>query len=145
MLTVGGLFERRTPAGTGGTQVHSIHNIVADGRMVAQMVWAQPLTGGAVTPRTYFVHSDGQGSTTFVTNDAGDVISDDAFLGDLSIDLGHLYYDPWGRRIDSNFKPLGNNRNGGPKQGYTGHEHEDEYGLINMKGRIYRILRPGAS
>ena len=43
--------------------------------------------------------------------------------------------------------PSDDSRRDGPRQGYTGHEHDDEFGLINMKGRIYdpearRFLTP---
>jgi RHS repeat-associated protein len=142
IVTVGGLFERRDPAGTGSTEIHNLHNIVVDGRVVAQVnrVQATP-TGPVTTTKAWYVHGDGQGSTMLVTNANGTRSGGaDGFLADL-------YYDPFGRRINANYLPLGNQGHGGPRQGYTGHEHDDEYGLINMKGRIYdpearRFLTP---
>ena len=137
-----GLFERRTPAGTGGNEIHNLHNIVVDGRVVAQVNRIQAASGGLnpVSHVTY-LHTDLQGSTVALTNHNGEPIGDD----DPS--LRELFYDPFGRRIDAQNEPLDDSRRGGPRQGYTGHEHDDEYGLINMKGRIYdpearRFLTP---
>jgi RHS repeat-associated protein len=141
IVTIGGLFERRDPAGTGSTDIHNLHNIVVDGRVVAQVNRVQANPTGPATTKTWYVHGDGQGSTMLVTNENGSSSGGpDGFLADL-------YYDPFGRRIDANYLPLGNQGHGGPRQGYTGHEHDDEYGLINMKGRIYdpetrRFLTP---
>ncbi|WP_437957768.1 RHS repeat-associated core domain-containing protein [Sorangium sp. So ce119] len=48
----------------------------------------------------------------------------------------YAYYEPFGRRIERYGAPVG-----GPpgelRLGLTGHEHDDDLGLINMKGRIY--------
>jgi RHS repeat-associated protein len=128
-----GLFERRTPAGTGGTEIHNLHNIVADGRVIAQVNRVQAASGPVTDTRTWYLHTDQQGSTTLTSRGNGQ--------------LAAQYYDPFGQRTDQTGKPLGNGRRDGPRQGYTGHEHDDEYGLINMKGRIYdpqarRFLTP---
>jgi RHS repeat-associated protein len=134
IITVAGLFERRAPAGTGGTEIHNLHNIVVDGRVVAQVNRIQAASGGPVTnTRTWYLHDDQQGSTTLTSGGNGQ--------------LAAYFYDPFGQRTDQTGKPLGNGRRDGPRQGYTGHEHDDEYGLINMKGRIYdptarRFLTP---
>jgi RHS repeat-associated protein len=141
VVYVGGLFERRVPAGTNGTEIHNLHNIVADGRVIAQINRVQPASGGTpIRTSSSYLHRDAQGSTTLVTNSVGRTHIAEDFLPEL-------FYDPWGRRIDSDYKPLGANRRGGPRQGFTGHEHEDEFGLINMIGRIYdpearRFLTP---
>jgi RHS repeat-associated protein len=141
VVNVPGLFERRNPAGTGGTDIHNLHNIVVDGRAVAQVNKIQTSPTGPATTKVSYVHGDGQGSTMLVTNENGTSAGGaDGFLADL-------YYDPFGRRIDANYLPLGNQRHGGPRQGYTSHDHDDEIGLINMKGRIYdpetrRFLTP---
>jgi RHS repeat-associated protein len=141
-ITVAGLFERRTPAGTGGNETHNLHNIVVDGRVIAQINRSQAASG-AMNPLNHvtYLHTDLQGSTVALTNHNGEPIGDD----DPS--LRELFYDPFGRRIDAHNEPLDDSRRGGPRQGYTGHEHDDEYGLINMKGRIYdpetrRFLTP---
>jgi RHS repeat-associated protein len=135
-ITVNGLFDRRTPAGTGGKQIHNLHNIVVGGRVIAQVNRIQAATGGPVTAsRVTYLHTDLQGSTVSLTNFTGEPSSDEW--------LRQQFYDPFGRRINDQNQPLGEGaKRGGPRQGYTGHEHDDDYGLINMKGRIYDpILR----
>ena len=143
VVTVGGLFERRTPAGTGGNEIHNLHNIIVDGRVVAQVNRVQAASGGMDPPsQVTYLHTDLQGSTVALTDHNGEPI------GDIRTrPPGELFYDPFGRRIDAQNEPLDDSRRDGPRQGYTGHEHDDEFGLINMKGRIYdpearRFLTP---
>ena len=119
---------------TAPSEIDNLHNIVADGRVVAQVNRVQAASSGPVTDtRTLYLHTDRQGSTTLTSRGNGQ--------------LAAQYYAPFGQRIDQTGKPLDNGRRDGPRQGYTGHEHDDEYGLINMKGRIYdpqtrRFLTP---
>ena len=47
-----------------------------------------------------------------------------------------FYYEPFGRRTDAQGNPLANGSIDVP-MGFTGHEHDDELGLINMRGRMY--------
>jgi RHS repeat-associated protein len=142
VIYVPGLFERRTPVETGGTEIHNLHNIVVDGEVVAQVNRVQSsATSPVVDTRLNPVHTDGQGSTVKVTNAAGRPVGGPGEI------LGELYYDPFGRRVDARYEPRGHQRHGGPRQGYTAHEHQDENGLINMKGRMYdpearRFLTP---
>lgn len=58
-----------------------------------------------------------------------------------------LYYNPWGERLSSGGTVLDANPAQPFRHGFTGHEHDDELGLINMKGRLYdarlrRFLTP---
>ena len=58
-----------------------------------------------------------------------------------------MLYDPWGVRIKPSYTQYDDERWGGPHEGDTGHEREDEVGLINSGGRIYdpktrRFLTP---
>ncbi len=52
-------------------------------------------------------------------------------------------YDPWGaRRNPNNWTLAATPPSGGwgamlTNRGYTGHEHLDAYGIINMNGRVY--------
>jgi RHS repeat-associated protein len=73
----------------------------------------------------YYLHTDNQGSWLAVTNNKNTTVKEQAF-------------DPWGRRrIPTNWA-LSNSLNGFPfVRGYTGHEHMDVFGLINMNGRVY--------
>jgi RHS repeat-associated protein len=133
ITTIDDLFEVRNPAGTGSAQVHSVNNIVVEGRVVAQAVVVQDRVGGPIVgAKTYYLHQDLLGSTSLVTNVGGREVGDDdeGWLRDVA-------YDPYGRRVDGNFEPLGPQHRGGPRQGFTGHEHDDELGLINMRGRVY--------
>ncbi len=137
MVYVGGLFERRVPAAA-DRETNNLHNIVADGRIVAQVDRRQSSDGQITNTFASYLHMDLQGSTTFVTNQAGRAIT--GFLG-------QMLYDPWGVRIKPSYTQYDDERWGGPHEGYTGHEHEDEVGLINSGGRIYdpktrRFLTP---
>lgn len=85
----------------------------------------------------YYVHKDHLGSILLITDFAG--VAKEAYS-----------YDAWGRRRDpltwtyTDVLPITD-----PviDRGYTGHEHMDEFGLINMNGRLYdpvvaRMLSP---
>ena len=59
--------------------------------------------------------------------------------------VAHMSYDAWGRR--RNTDGTYGNVSATFDRGYTGHEHLDEFGLINMNGRLYdpilgRMLSP---
>ncbi|WP_426733189.1 RHS repeat-associated core domain-containing protein [Myxococcus faecalis] len=122
-IYVEGVFERRKTA----TETLYVHHIPADGRIVAQETWRE--AGGVFTNENMlFMHHDHLGSVETVTDQSGLVVS-------------HHKYDPFGARAD----PLN------PAQalvvppqlvkwGFTGHEQEDELGLINMRGRMYDPL-----
>jgi RHS repeat-associated protein len=134
IITVAGLFERRIPAGTDGKEIYNLHNISVDGRVVAQVNRVQGATGGQpLETRTWYLHSDLQGSTTLTSRGNGQ--------------LAVQHYSPFGQHVDKAGKQVDNSRRDGPRMGYTGHEHDDEISLINMKGRIYdpetrRFLTP---
>ena len=139
LVTVGGLVERsvahpggETPPDARGVQ--NVHNILAEGRVVAQVVWKQDTVGGAIVQRgVQYPHTDALGSTVVVSAGGGGPVST-------------FFYDPWGQRTDAAGRPTSRNE-GQPRQGFTGHEHDDDLGLINAKGRIYdpvhrRFLSP---
>ena len=143
VTSVPGLFERRELAGTNNSEIHNLHNVIVEGRTVLQLNRVQKAGGGqVVATKPRYLHADHQGSTIAVTNKAGQRVGpeDDGFLKEL-------IYDPFGRRIDAENKPLGHQRRGGPRQGYTEHDHVDEIGVIDMGGRYYdagarRFLTP---
>jgi len=61
--------------------------------------------------------------------------------------LQSLSYDPWGRRRNPNDWADYRVTSTLFDRGFTGHEHLDEFGLINMNGRVYdpflaRFLSP---
>jgi RHS repeat-associated protein len=138
LVSVGGLFELRTDK---SGEVHSQHNIVADGAVVAQLDWVKAGSGDSTVEKatTYF-HTDRQGSTTRITDNQGQPTA-------ATPNAAGLHYDPFGQRVDDDYRPWSPTSDDGPSQGYTGHEHDDETNLINMKGRIYdpqirRFLTP---
>ena len=83
----------------------------------------------------YYILKDHQGSYNQITDVSGNTIE-------------LLSFDPWGRRRN----PLTWSYTNAPayskfSRGYTGHEHLDNFGLINMNGRMYdpalgRFLSP---
>ena len=63
-----------------------------------------------------------------MTNESGDTIQTYA-------------YDPWGKRRNPYNWQLSDNRTSWLiSRGYTGHEHLDAFGIINMNGRVYDPL-----
>jgi len=91
------------------------------------------LSGGS-TSTMYYVHNDYLGSITAITDEDGNLVES-------------LSYDPWGRRRNADDWTDYNVSSTLFDRGYTGHEHLDQFGLINMNGRVYdpflaRFLSP---
>jgi RHS repeat-associated protein len=83
------------------------------------------VTRGGDTPGTLYLHTDNLGSVDVLTNAKGGIEerrSYDAF--------GQRRSPIWGQA------PPGSFSSKTPK-GFTGHEHDVEFGLVNMKGRIF--------
>jgi len=82
-----------------------------------------------------YIHKDYQGSFETITNHKGEVVE-------------RLSFDPWGRRRNPTNWTFNNvSETYTFDRGYTGHEHLDVFGLINMNGRMYdpmlgRFLSP---
>ncbi|MDD3132730.1 MAG: RHS repeat-associated core domain-containing protein, partial [Bacteroidales bacterium] len=99
-------------------------------------IWEQNTATGN---QLYYLHKDYQGSLLAVTYQNGNVAQ-------------RYAYDPWGRRRDpGSWHNLTaseiEQENFLFARGYTGHEHLDAFGLINMNGRMYdpllgRMLSP---
>jgi len=107
-----------------------LHYITANGRIVAI---AQKVGG---TTTLYYVHTDNLGSVNCITNSTPSIVQETSFSA-------------WGRRRDPvTWEVLDTTpTNLITSRGYTGHEHIDEFNLINMNGRIYdpilcRFLSP---
>ncbi|MDD6209945.1 MAG: FG-GAP-like repeat-containing protein, partial [Bacteroidales bacterium] len=67
-----------------------------------------------------YVHTDHLGSIRTVTGPSKEL-------------LARYYYNAWGKRSVTYLK----NGTEAETRGYTGHEHLDEFGLINMNARLY--------
>lgn len=112
-----------------GNHVRQLHYISGGDGLTAIFV----RNDGADT--LYYIHTDHLGSINVITNQNGAVIQNFSF-------------DAWGRRRN----PTDWTYNNIPttflfSKGYTGHEYLDQFGLINMNGRVYdpllaRILSP---
>ncbi|WP_158625656.1 DUF5615 family PIN-like protein [Corallococcus carmarthensis] len=127
---VGGLYEKRQA--NGGT-VH-VFNIAGGERVVAQLFWEE--SSGAVTSeQPLYLLGDHLGSTETVTNLAANVVERQKF-------------EPFGGRRQPYALPIASSvASGAVRIGFTSHEADDEFGLVNMGGRIYdpetaRFLTP---
>lgn len=92
------------------------------------------LSGGAILIRhngsdtLLYAYGDNQGSLTALTDQSGTVVERYAF-------------DPWGRRLNPTDWTQPDVRTSWRiNRGYTGHEHVDAFGIINMNGRVYDPL-----
>jgi RHS repeat-associated protein len=102
------LYERTTAPGAPTVHRYRIH---AGDRVVAEVTRAQ---GGSES--VAYLHADRLGTPTVVTGPTGNVLESHTFT-------------PFGSTSSS--------LTGAAKTGFTGHAHDDELGLINMRGRIY--------
>ncbi|WP_236643999.1 RHS repeat-associated core domain-containing protein [Sorangium cellulosum] len=117
MIYFGDLVERVTDAATGRAE-HRYY--VRSPERVAAIV-----TRGGQEPGTRYVHVDHLGSVDALTDEDGDVIE-------------RRSYDPFGQRRNPVWgEPTPASFASETTRGFTGHEGDDELGLVNMKGRIY--------
>ncbi|WP_437631954.1 RHS repeat-associated core domain-containing protein [Sorangium sp. So ce854] len=116
-LYFGDLVERVTDRASGAVEhryyVHSPERVVA-------IVTRRGSDGG-----TRYVHVDHLGSVDALTDEDGDVIERRSYDP-----FGQRRNPVWGERPPASFPSE-------TTQGFTGHESDDELGLVNMKGRIY--------
>jgi RHS repeat-associated protein len=116
-IYVGDLYERVTNVLTGVVE-HRYH-VFSSERMIAVVTRK---TGAP--QKTLYVHVDSLGSVDVLTDDAGAVVE-------------RRSYDAFGERRNPAW--------GGPplllaaktSRGFTGHEDDEELGLVNLKGRLY--------
>jgi RHS repeat-associated protein len=113
-LTIGKGYERQKVTANNLAKTTHAYRIFAGDSLIAQETYEE---GGPVE-RT-FINTDHLGSSSLVVKSNGTVKQ-------------ALKYDPWGKRLGTLPDPKSPYR-----IGYTGHEHDDELGLINMGGRIY--------
>ncbi len=83
-----------------------------------------------------YLFKDHLGSTDVIVDDNGNIVE-------------HLSFNPWGERRDADWTEANSEITSNPNRGFTGHEMDDEIGLINMNARIYdpvigRFLSPDA-
>ncbi|XXT49991.1 RHS repeat-associated core domain-containing protein [Sorangium sp. So ce542] len=116
-LYFGDLYERVTDRASGAVEhryhVHSPERVVAI------------VTRGGSDGGTRYVHVDHLGSVDALTDENGDVIERRSYDP-----FGQRRNPVWGETAQASFVSK-------TTQGFTGHESDDELGLVNMKGRIY--------
>ena len=72
-----------------------------------------------------YTYTDNQGSLIALTDESGNIVERYAF-------------DPWGaRRNPDQWEQKDSRTKWITNRGYTGHEHLDAFGIINMNGRVY--------
>jgi RHS repeat-associated protein len=83
------------------------------------------VTRGGLDAGTRYVHSDHLGSVDVLTEEDGAVVE-------------RRSYDPFGQRRNPIWgEPTAGAFQSRTSRGFTGHEMDDELGLVNMKGRVY--------
>jgi RHS repeat-associated protein len=116
---VSDLYEKRV----NGSAIDHVMYVGARGKIVAQVMRRQ---GGSESVQ--FLHGDRLGSVDAVTDAAGAVVE-------------QTKRDPYGNRVTNFNTPVlpgtitaTSNK---VRLGFTGHEQDDELGLVNMRGRMY--------
>jgi len=111
-----GLYEREVSPGI----IRELHYIPTGDGCTA--IYEKLGTGAT---QMYYIHSDHQGSVQTITNQSGAIVEE-------------LSFDAWGRRRNvSNWSYSSVPTTFTFSRGYTGHEHLDQFNLINMNGRLY--------
>ncbi|MDH0868219.1 RHS repeat-associated core domain-containing protein [Mitsuaria sp. GD03876] len=132
METAGGSTSHRHFLSIGGQAIGVIVSDAALPALNSQQTAPSSVDTLAINKVEYW-HQDYQGSLMATTDHAGAVTA-------------RYAYDPFGQRrqTDGNFDTWGSllidwraDVNAGTSRGFTGHEHRDDVGLINMNGRIY--------
>ncbi|MFT3925432.1 MAG: RHS repeat-associated core domain-containing protein [Myxococcales bacterium] len=121
-LYMGGLYEKRwaKPPAASVEATDHVFYVHAEGELVAQVTRRElPMPSEQVV----YIHGDHLGSTAIVTDTKGAL-------------LEHRYYEPFGSRADEEGAPW-TGAETGITRGFTGHEEEAEFGITNMKGRLY--------
>ena len=116
-ISIGGLYEKRVTS----SDTTYAYYVVGERGVVAQIE-----IDGLGNPHVKGLHDDHLGSAVLVTDEHGVPSTID--------------FDPWGQKVtyDSNGRPIGVNMSvPGVRIGFTGHDEDDELGLVNMRGRLY--------
>jgi RHS repeat-associated protein len=118
VVSVGGLYERRTTAGT----TTEWFMIPGEGRIVAQM----RRSAGGSNPIVSYLHDDNLGSIESITDGQG-------------VAIEQRSYDPLGNRQkpQDRGRPLTTGAISTIRLGFAGQTHDAETGMIDMSARIY--------
>lgn len=129
-VSVGSIYEERTTTSGSGVSTKHAFRAFANGDLVAQSTF----DALASTEEDVFVHGDRLGS-------AATIVGTDGLIRE------NLRFDPWGKRMTATGANLSTTPVSSIRTGFTGHDHDDELGLIDMGGRLYdpelrRVLTP---
>jgi RHS repeat-associated protein len=116
----GALDPQATHACTATERTHQFR-IYAGGRQVAQVKRLEHPGGVFDADQTLYLHDDRVGSTSLITDTNGAVAEQRS-------------YTAFGEPTGSNFSSATGT---GVLSGFTGLEHDDGLGLVNMRGRLY--------
>ena len=116
-----GLYERREIATETGPQVTHVFYVPGEDGPVAQVAFDE----AAQAETTTYLAKDGLGSTSVVFDEKG-------------AEMERLHHEPFGRRIETAGAPLESFASTAQVSlGFTGHRHDDDLDLIDMRGRVY--------
>ncbi|EDM79606.1 Rhs family protein-like protein [Plesiocystis pacifica SIR-1] len=122
---VGGLYERDTRPAEGGEELEHRYYLYAADRVIGELRF----TVGSdliVEQQQRTIHDDHLGSVDLVTDEAGHAAQ-------------RRSHDAWGKLRDPDdwTTPDEFLEPGEVNRGFTGHEGQLDFGLVNMKGRLY--------
>ncbi|WP_121761918.1 RHS repeat domain-containing protein [Corallococcus sp. AB038B] len=132
-VTVGaGLYEKQVER----LRTRHLFSITAEGLPIARVTLSRRDAGRPFTQEIAYVHRDPLGSVETLSDQQGALVA-------------RMKFDPFGRRVFPQALATAQSPVVGKalREGFTGHSHDDELGLIDMKGRIYdpsvgRFLTP---
>ena len=102
-----------------GSVTRHVDYLMADGRVVALHV------KNGTADSIYYVHTDMLGSWERIVNTSDAVVQSS-------------HFDPWGNRMSAgNWTAKQDGTNFVFRRGFTGHEHYDQFKVINMNARLY--------
>ena len=102
-----------------GSVTRHVDYLMADGRVVALHV------KNGTADSIYYVHTDMLGSWEQIVNTSDAVVQSS-------------HFDPWGNRMNAgNWTAKQDGTNFVFRRGFTGHEHYDQFKVINMNARLY--------
>ncbi len=122
--TLDRLYEYQRPNGKAAPDGEHSFLVWVPGRLVARRTWT--IAGKKRKgDETQYVHADHQNSIELVTSATGKVVD-------------RLKYEPFGRRVSVSdpAKPPSSLKTD-LDLGYTGHEHLEDWSLVDMRGRVY--------
>lgn len=122
-IYIGGIFEQRIPPAVNMSGVMDVFNVSGVGQ-----VEANESTG---ITSTLYTMTDPLGSTNSVVQ--GQVVN--GVMNEKT--LNTFFYGPFGARINKDGGHYTSASFGDVHNGFTGQEHDDDFGLMNFRGRMY--------